>query len=27
MEDGDGYRFGVGPNGDEPLVVRINVVA
>ena len=27
LEDGDGYRFGVGPNGDEPLIVRINVVA
>jgi hypothetical protein len=27
MEDGDGYRFGVGPNGDQPLIVRINVVA
>jgi len=26
MEDSSGYRFGVGPNGDQPLVIRINVV-
>jgi hypothetical protein len=26
MEDSSGYRFGVGINGDEPLIVRIKVV-
>ncbi len=26
MEDGSGYRFGVGKNGDEPLTVTIKVV-
>jgi hypothetical protein len=27
LRDADGKRFGVGPDGDEPLIVRITVVA
>ena len=27
MEDSNGHRFGVGPGGNEPLIVRIKVVA
>jgi hypothetical protein len=27
LKDDQGNRFGVGPNGDEPLIVRIRVVA
>jgi hypothetical protein len=27
LRDADGRRFGVGPDGDEPLIVRITVVA
>ncbi len=26
LQDPDGKRFGVGPDGDEPLIVNINVV-
>jgi hypothetical protein len=26
LQDSEGYRFGVGPNGDQPLIVRIKVV-